>query len=93
LIHSPADRVPVEGEGLGSDKGADGDDQGDVEHRWPHHAAHSNVVLTNIMKDWINEGVIAKVVSNIDSVRQLRGGWGAGDALSPSSPYLSLNLS
>ncbi len=46
LIYPPADRVPVEGEGLGCDKGADCDDQGDVEHRRPHHAAHSNVVLS-----------------------------------------------
>ncbi len=36
LVYPPADRVQVEGEGLGSDKGADGDDQGDVEHLTPN---------------------------------------------------------
>jgi hypothetical protein len=44
-LFSPTDGVPVEGEGLGSDQRADGDDECDVEHRRPHHAAHADVIL------------------------------------------------
>jgi hypothetical protein len=36
LNYPSADRVLLMGKGLGSDKGADGDDQGYVEHRQPY---------------------------------------------------------
>ena len=36
----PDDGVPAELEGAGCEEGADGDDECDVEHGRPHHAAH-----------------------------------------------------
>ena len=45
-LWSPADRVPVEGEGAGRGQGAEGDHQRDVEHRRAQHAAHAHLALT-----------------------------------------------
>ena len=42
----PDDRVPVEVERPGSEEGAEGDDEGDVEHGRTHHAANTHRVLT-----------------------------------------------
>ena len=44
-LWSPADRVPVEGEGAGRGEGAEGDHQRDVEHRRAQHAAHAHLAL------------------------------------------------